>query len=710
MSKTVTILDTTIRDGSYAIDFQFTAKDTAIIAAALESAGLEMIEVGHGVGLNASNAGKGVAAATDEEYMKATASVLKKAKWGMFFIPGIGRKDDLELAADYGMNFVRVGTNVTEVEQAEEFIHYAKKLGMFVSSNLMKSYVLPPKEFAQKAKLVQEYGVDIVYLVDSAGSMFPDDIEEYLSAMKNYINIPIGIHCHENLSLGIANTLKAIECGATMVDSSLQGMGRSAGNPSTEVLATVLKKKGFDIKIDINRLMDIGENLIKPLIHKHGFDSIAITSGYAGFHSSYLNTILKYADRYQIDARDLIVGVCEQEQVYAPEELVEEVAEKLSRTKKIYSSAIVKLEQLQFSHKESRKNKSLKEAARKIATEIKASAKKSAKKSIFNIVIPIKPRKQTVLSGFIQESFSFVIGNVEVDNPEQLKEVVEAVDGIIDILFIDAEMKLGGDVNLVQLARDLAKQSQILPYKDNDVWVSSIDSLMAEILGDLFGAKVAIYGVNNLCFKLAIRLSERGCKVTLSGSDGDNLKEYVTALNKIIIKEAPYPIESRADMKTAAKGADVLVGLTPQFALIGQEEIAEMNSKGLVIDGGIGSLSPDAIRYGNQIGVKIIRVDMRAALAGEIWAVLGTKNMVSEIMGKGEIAGVTVVAGGILGNRGDVILDSICHPTKVVGIADGCGGVIYDAPEEFQDRILAVEKEIVKRQILLSNSKEIISH
>jgi len=704
MSKTVTILDTTIRDGSYAIDFQFTAKDTAIIAAALESAGLEIIEVGHGVGLNASNAGKGVAAATDEEYMKAAASVLKKAKWGMFFIPGIGRKDDLKLAADYGMNIVRVGTNVTEIEEAEEFIQYAKKLGMFVSSNLMKSYVLPPKEFAQKAKLAQDYGVDIVYLVDSAGGMFPDDIEKYLSAMKNYINIPIGIHCHENLSLGIANTLKAIECGATMVDSSLQGMGRSAGNPSTEVLVTVLKKKGFDIKIDINRLMDIGENLIKPLIHKHGFDSIAITSGYAGFHSSYLNTILKYADRYQIDARDLIVGVCEQEQVYAPEELVEEVAEKLSRTKKSYSSTIVKLEQLQFSHQESRQSESLKETARKIAMEIKASAKKSAKRSVFNIVIPVKPRRQTVLSRFIQESFSFVIGSAEVDNPEQLREIVEAVDGIVDILFIDAEMKLGDSINFVQLAKNFAKQSQVLSYKDNDVWVSSIDNLMAEILEDFSGAKVTIYGVKNLCFKLAMQLSERGCKVTLSGNDGDNLKEYVTALNKVTIKETPYPIKAHADMKTAAKDADVLVGLTPQSPLIGQEEISAMNPKGFVIDGGIGSLGPDAIRYGNQIGVKIIRVDMRAALAGEIWAVLGTKNMVSEIMGKGEITGVTVVAGGILGNRGDVVLDSISHPTKVVGIADGCGGVIYDAPREFRDSILTVEKELVKRQILPSNS------
>ena len=462
MLESITILDTTIRDGSYAIDFQFTAKDTAIIAAALESAGLEMIEVGHGVGLNASNAGKGVAAETDEQYMKAAASALKKAKWGMFFIPGIGEIEDLELAANYGMNFVRVGTNVTEIEQAEESIQYAKKLGMFVSSNLMKSYVLPPEEFAQKARLAQEYGVDVVCLVDSAGSMFPEDIQEYMGAMKNHLNIPLGIHCHENLSLGIANTLKAIEYGATMLDSSLQGIGRSAGNPSTEVLAIVLKKKGFDTKIDVNRLMDIGERLVKPLVHKHGFDPIAITAGYAGFHSSYVNIILKYADQYQIDARDLIVGVCEQEQVYAPEELVESVAEKLSKIKKSYSSTIINLDQFQFSHEEDGSGAPLKETARKIAMEVRASAKKSAKRSVFNIVIPFKPQKSTVLSRFIQEDFSFVIGSAEVDNTKQLKEIIQAVDGIVDILFIDAEMKLEADADFVQLVRSLAKKSQVL--------------------------------------------------------------------------------------------------------------------------------------------------------------------------------------------------------------------------------------------------------
>ena len=206
----IEILECTLRDGSYAVDFQLTPRDTSVIAAALENAGFKLIEVGHGVGLGASRMGKGPAAATDQEYMEATATILNSAQWGMFFVPGIGRHDDLEIAAQYGMDFVRIGTNVTEVRKSAEYVEHAKKLGMFVSANLMKSYALQPKELAEQAKLSERFGVDLVCLVDSAGTMLPEDITSYALAMNEVLTIPIGLHCHDNLTLGIANALAAI--------------------------------------------------------------------------------------------------------------------------------------------------------------------------------------------------------------------------------------------------------------------------------------------------------------------------------------------------------------------------------------------------------------------------------------------------------------------------------------------------------------------
>src|SRR5258708_22580938 len=178
------VLEVTLRDGSYLIDLQFPAEDTATIAAALESIGFRWIEVGHGLGLNASQSGKGMAAATDEEYMEAAAQALHAAKWGMFFIPGIGREEDIRLAARYGMSFLRIGTNVTEATQAEPYIALAKELGLIVSYNAMKSYAVSPAEFGSVVAKVHHWGADISCLVDSAGSMDPDSVAAYFRAAK----------------------------------------------------------------------------------------------------------------------------------------------------------------------------------------------------------------------------------------------------------------------------------------------------------------------------------------------------------------------------------------------------------------------------------------------------------------------------------------------------------------------------------------------
>lgn len=330
--RKVDILECTLRDGSYAIDYQFTAEDTAKIALALENVGFKYIEIGHGIGLNASSC-KGKAAETDETYLKTAQKTLAKAKYGMFFIPGIGRKKDLDLGAKYGMGFVRIGTNITETEQAEEYIKYAKKLGMIVSSNLMKSYVLPPEKFARKAEQVESFGADIIALVDSAGGMFPNDIRDYIRAMKKVgIKVKIGFHGHNNFSLAIANILMAIECGASVVDSTLMGIGRSAGNAPTEILVTVLRKMGYRMDIDIFKTMDLAKKLIKPLMRKHkGIDPVAITSGYAEFHSSFSEIIFKAAKKHSLDARKLIVAVCKKEKVHVTEKLAMRLAKQLAK-------------------------------------------------------------------------------------------------------------------------------------------------------------------------------------------------------------------------------------------------------------------------------------------------------------------------------------------------------------------------------------------
>jgi 4-hydroxy 2-oxovalerate aldolase len=328
------ILEVTLRDGSYAINFQFTAHDTAVLGKELEDVGFDLIEIGHGIGLGASECGKGQAAETDEDYLKAAAGTFKKAKFGMFCIPGIAKLEHIDMAAEYGMGFIRIGTNVTEVKTSEQFIARAKKHGMFVSANFMKSYAMGPKEFAQKAILTQKYGSDVLCIVDSAGGMLNSELEAYFKAVQESCDIPLAFHGHNNIGLAVAHALRAVELGAVIVDSSLQGMGRSAGNTPTELLLVGLRRMGYDLGIEPLKVMDIGEKFILPMIKKLGYSSLDIVAGYAQFHSSYMSIIRHYSSKYRIDPRELIIKLCIADKVNAPEELVEKIAKEIKETSK----------------------------------------------------------------------------------------------------------------------------------------------------------------------------------------------------------------------------------------------------------------------------------------------------------------------------------------------------------------------------------------
>jgi 4-hydroxy-2-oxovalerate aldolase len=336
VKKEFTILETTLRDGSYAVNFSFTTQDTAIICKKFEEAGFEYIEIGHGVGLNASKMGYGETAQTDEEYMTAAANALKKSKFGMFCIPGIARLEDIDIAAEHNMGFVRIGTNVTEVEGSERFIKKAKEYGMFVFANFMKSYTLEPKQFAEKVKLSQKFGADVVYVVDSAGGMFPDNVRDYYNAIKDVSDVSLGFHGHNNLSMAVSNTLEAIKLGFGFVDSSLQGLGRSSGNAATEVLIAVLIKLGYDVKVDFLKVLDIGYSYINPIIASKGIHPLDVVSGYADFHSSYMHLIHKYSAKYSIDPAILIIEMSKIDKINVDEKILEGIARKIKKNTSLF--------------------------------------------------------------------------------------------------------------------------------------------------------------------------------------------------------------------------------------------------------------------------------------------------------------------------------------------------------------------------------------
>jgi 4-hydroxy 2-oxovalerate aldolase/long-chain acyl-CoA synthetase len=702
MSK-ITILECTLRDGSYAIDYQFTTEDTAILAAGLEQAGFEFIEVGHGLGLNASNCGKGVAAATDEEYLKAASRVLKKAKFGMFFIPGIGREEDLKMAASYGMGFVRIGTNITEVDESARYVEIAKDLGMRVSANLMKSYAMPPSEFLKQAKKSEKFGADILVVVDSAGGMLPQDVVDYVSVLRNNTDLPIGYHGHNNLGLAISNTLEAIRAGVTVVDATLRGMGRSAGNAQTEILVLVLEKLGYSTGIDVYKTMDVAEGLLKPLMRREqqGIDSIGVISGYAQFHSSFLTTIYKVAQQHDIDPRELIVKVSEIDRVHVSEELADGIAQELEKegrealtTKYIWPTDF-------DLHKTMRlEDASVGEIALGLAKEIFSLSKKSGKFSVFTIAGSPDPNKKRASFPFIRQNALCVIGNAEVVHLNEAIEVTRAIDGLVDIILVDAEQKRGKLGELTGEIRKVAEKSVVLTYKDTDSLVSAADSFICQLIPELDGKRISILGDSRVACKLALKLAERGPKVTLWGKDAKRLRKLAQGLSLVLPHESSDHIHVSTDLVEASKEANLLVGIIPRLPLISVEMLKVMSDKAVVIDAGIGTIYPEAIEYGITRGFQLYRLDMRAGLSGEITNVLETMELTSKVIGTEDSDGVRIVAGGVLGRKGDIVVDSISQPTRVVGVADGCGGLLEEAEEEkYQQKVIQAKAKMLSRKL-----------
>jgi len=335
------ILECTLRDGSYAIDFQFTDEDTYRIAKRLDDLGFPLIEVGHGLGLGASDMGHRKAAASDEEYMIAASRAVNNGKWGMFCIPGIARLSDIDLAADYHMGFVRIGTEVDNVESGRPFIESAIASGIEVYCNLMKSYTADPAYFAEQANKCFDYGASCVYIVDSAGGMLPNEIKAYADALRSLRpNAKLGFHGHNNLGMAAANGLYAAEENFHVVDTSLQSMGRSAGNTGTEHFISLLSRAGFVHHYDIVDVMEAGEKLIRPLLHDIGQNSLDITSGLALFHSSFMSKVTKAAKEYGVDPRRLILALSKRSHCDATENLIRESALEVTTLRKKHQSLL----------------------------------------------------------------------------------------------------------------------------------------------------------------------------------------------------------------------------------------------------------------------------------------------------------------------------------------------------------------------------------
>ena len=327
------LVDTTLRDGSHALRHSFTTEQVADIAEGLDKCGVELIELSHGDGLGGSTYTYGFSKTDEFMLLQAAAVQIKNAKLCVLLLPGIGTIADLAHARDCGARAVRVATHVTEGDVSAQHLEAAKKMGMLAVGFLMMTHMAAPQQIADEAAKMESYGADYINLADSAGYLLPDDVRRRVEAVQAAVKIPVGFHAHNNLGMAAANTLAAVQAGATYVDGTLRGLGAGAGNAQIELLAGLLQRCGYKTGLDFYGLMDLAKNAVDPLmLRPQVVDNGSLMMGYAGVYSSFLLHVYEAAEKYGLEARDILVELGRRKMVGGQEDMIIDVAYQLGQS------------------------------------------------------------------------------------------------------------------------------------------------------------------------------------------------------------------------------------------------------------------------------------------------------------------------------------------------------------------------------------------
>lgn len=329
----VRITDTTLRDGSHAMAHQFTERQVRDVVRALQTAGVQVIEVSHGDGLGGSSFNYGFSGEDELKLISAAVNEAESARIAVLLLPGLGTIAHLRQARDSGAQVARIATHCTEADVSIQHFGAARELGMETVGFLMLSHMISPDQLARQARIMVDAGCQCVYVVDSAGSLLPDDARRRVEALVAEIgnDAEVGLHGHQNLCLGVANSLVAYQAGARQIDGTLCSLGAGAGNSPTEVLAAVFSKMGVSTGVDLPNLLGAAAEVAFPFIPRLPWpERSAIVQGYAGVYSSFLFHAERAAERYNVAVHDILKCVGEAGYVGGQEDMIIDIAVQLS--------------------------------------------------------------------------------------------------------------------------------------------------------------------------------------------------------------------------------------------------------------------------------------------------------------------------------------------------------------------------------------------
>jgi 4-hydroxy 2-oxovalerate aldolase len=329
MGLKVRITDSTLRDGSHAMRHQFTEGQVRAVVHALDSAHVEVIEVSHGDGLGGSSFNYGFSAVDEFQLIRAAVDEASEARIAVLLLPGVGTIDSLRHAHDCGADVARIATHCSEADVSVQHFGAARELGMETVGFLMMAHRAKPQELAAQARIMVDAGAECVYVVDSAGALLLGEAQERVMAVHAEIGrqAQVGFHGHQNLSLGVANSVLAAQNGALQIDGALCALGAGAGNAPTEVVAATFELLGIATGIDVNQVLQAAEDVVRPMIPRLPWmDRASITQGYAGVYSSFLLHAERAAERYDIAAHRILQRVGELGYVGGQEDMIIDVA------------------------------------------------------------------------------------------------------------------------------------------------------------------------------------------------------------------------------------------------------------------------------------------------------------------------------------------------------------------------------------------------